>query len=223
MFETLSRSTIFRNLSASEIENLLENVPYKISEYEKSNIIFLKNDICNSIGFILEGSVEIQKTFASGKVMSLNIFKESNIFGEALIFASNSKFPVNVISHEKSKVLFLDKENILKLMADNVMIMNNFLSLLSNRIIMLNNRISTLSLDTISKKISDFLLKESNRQNSNYITIDLNRDKMAEMLNIPRPSLSRELMNLKNRGIIDYHKNSFKIIDIKELENILLN
>lgn len=45
---------------------------------------------------------------------------------------------------------------------------------------------------------------------------------MAELLNIPRPSLSRELIKMKEDGIIDYHKNKLKIIDIDLLEECLL-
>ncbi len=45
---------------------------------------------------------------------------------------------------------------------------------------------------------------------------------MAELLNIPRPSLSRELVNMKEEGIIDFYKNKIKILDLKKLEDSLL-
>jgi Mn-dependent DtxR family transcriptional regulator len=44
---------------------------------------------------------------------------------------------------------------------------------------------------------------------------------MAELINIPRPSLSRELIRMKEEGLIDFYKNRFKIVDIKALERIL--
>jgi Mn-dependent DtxR family transcriptional regulator len=44
---------------------------------------------------------------------------------------------------------------------------------------------------------------------------------MAELLNIPRPSLSRELIKMKQDGLIDFYKNRFKILDLKKLEKTL--
>ncbi len=45
---------------------------------------------------------------------------------------------------------------------------------------------------------------------------------MAELLNVPRPSLSRELSHMKAEGgIIDFDKNTIKILDIQLLEESL--
>lgn len=87
---------------------------------------------------------------------------------------------------------------------------------------MLNNRITNLSYDTLRKKITNILLLEYNRQKSPYLTLPYSRKKMAELLNIPRPSLSRELVNMKEEGIIDFYKNKIKILDLKKLEDSLL-
>nr|WP_242949572.1 helix-turn-helix domain-containing protein [Clostridium pasteurianum] len=46
---------------------------------------------------------------------------------------------------------------------------------------------------------------------------------MAEELGIPRPSLSRELVNMKKDGLIDFHKNTFKILNLEAMEDILMN
>ena len=43
---------------------------------------------------------------------------------------------------------------------------------------------------------------------------------MAEMLNIPRPSLSRELTNMKEDGLIDFYKNNIKILDLEGLKKV---
>ena len=45
---------------------------------------------------------------------------------------------------------------------------------------------------------------------------------MAELLNIPRPSLSRELTNMRDEEIIDFDKNIIKIINLESLESSLL-
>lgn len=71
------------------------------------------------------------------------------------------------------------------------------------------------------KKITNIILLEFGRQKSQYIVLPYSRKKMAELLNIPRPSLSRELVNMREEGLIDFYKNKIKILDLKKLEKIL--
>ena len=46
---------------------------------------------------------------------------------------------------------------------------------------------------------------------------------MAEILNIPRTSLSREIKNMKVDKIIDYEKNTIKILSLEDLEEIIID
>jgi Mn-dependent DtxR family transcriptional regulator len=49
----------------------------------------------------------------------------------------------------------------------------------------------------------------------------MNREALADYLNVSRPSMSRELSRMKQEGIIDYFKSSFSIIDPERLSLIL--
>ena len=49
----------------------------------------------------------------------------------------------------------------------------------------------------------------------------MTKEKLAESLGITRPSLSRELINMKHLGLIDYSRNHIKILNLEEIENIL--
>ncbi len=88
---------------------------------------------------------------------------------------------------------------------------------------MLNKRITNLSQDSIRKKIANYLLEEYKNQGSTTLNIPLTRKRMAELLNIPRPSLSRELGAMKDEGIIQLDKNIIEIVDIQLLEAILFD
>jgi len=49
----------------------------------------------------------------------------------------------------------------------------------------------------------------------------MTKQKLSEILGVPRPSLSRELINMKDLGIIDYSRDFIKILNKEELENLL--
>lgn len=220
--DSLNKSILFRNLNKDQINDLISVVSYSISNYQKDDVIAIEGDDCNSLGIILSGTVEIHKPFPSGKIVTINNFEAGNVFGEALIFSGSHKYPATIISSSNTEIMYINKNDIIKLMRSDDRVLNNFVSVLSNRILMLNDRITNLSYDTVRKKIANIILTEYSKQKNKLLTLPFCRKKMAELLNIPRPSLSRELMKMKEDGIIDYHKNKLKIVDIDLLEECLL-
>ncbi|MDD3172026.1 MAG: helix-turn-helix domain-containing protein, partial [Bacilli bacterium] len=65
---------------------------------------------------------------------------------------------------------------------------------------------------SIKDKVLFFLSETSKRTKSKIIKIK-SKEQLALFLNIPRPSLSRELIILKDLGLIDYSKNYIKLLD----------
>jgi CRP-like cAMP-binding protein len=221
--EKLLKCVLFKDIKEEDIINLLEKTSYKVVNYNKDELIAIEGEDCHSLGIILKGKVEIQKIFPSGQVLTINSFKEGNIFGESLVFSNKHTYPATITAIEYTEIMFIEKNDIINISMLNSKVLTNFVSVLSNRILMLNNRITNLSQDTIRKKISNFLLFEYQKQNSTYLTIPLTRKKMAELLNVPRPSLSRELINMKDEGIICFDKNIIKILRMDLLEDCLLD
>lgn len=220
--DELSKCVLFKGLEKNEIMDILNKVTYRIEKYKKSQVIAIEGDDCNSLGIILKGKIEIQKIFPSGQVTTINNFKEGNIFGESLVFSDKHTYPATITAIENAEIMFIERENIVKLSMLNSRILTNFVTVLSRRILMLNERISNLSQDSIRKKISSYLLSEYNKQKTTTIVLPYTRKKMAELLNVPRPSLSRELINMKEEGIIDFNKNEIHILNIDLLEETML-
>lgn len=223
MFLTsLTKCVLFKTLDREDIKSLLSSLKYSIKHYDKDQTIAIEGDDCNSLGIIIKGNIEIHKSFSSGKVVTINHFTEGNIFGEALVFSGNHTYPATLISTNDTEIMFISREDIVLMMSMNKTVLHNFMNVLSNRILMLNERLTNLSYDSVRKKIANILLLEYARQRSSNLTLPYSRKKMAELLNIPRPSLSRELINMKDEGLIDFYKNKFKILNVKELENSLM-
>lgn len=219
--DSLLKCVLFKGMNKDEINLVLKNIPNNIQNYNSGDTVAIEGESCDNLGIILTGNIEIHKSFASGKLVTINHFEAGNIFGEALVFSGKHQYPATIISSTPSYIMFVSRDDIVKLMTLDTRILNNFMGVLSNRILMLNQRLTNLTLDTLRKKVSNIILIEYNKQKSKYITLPYSRKKMAEMLNIPRPSLSRELSNMKDDGLIDFYKNRIKILDIKGLEDLL--
>ena len=212
---------MFKNKDREEILEIFKEYNYQLAKYNKNDIIALEYEPCNKIGLIISGSIDIKRILSSNNVIHLSSLSSGNLFGEVIAFSDINLYPATVISTTSSEILFINKVNFIKFCTDNTNFLNSFLDDLTNKIIALNKSITTLSLTSIRQKISNFLLNEYKIQGSVFIRLNMTKQKLSEILGIPRPSLSRELINMKDLGIIDYSRDFIKILDKEELENLL--
>ena len=78
-----------------------------------------------------------------------------------------------------------------------------------------------LLLKGMREKLVTYLLSEAQHSASLSFTTNLNRNQLADYLNVSRTSMCRELSRMKDEGLIDYYQNSFKILDQKKLYEAL--
>ncbi|GAA0725471.1 Crp/Fnr family transcriptional regulator [Clostridium malenominatum] len=221
IISALKFSIIFKDLEGEEIKEILNFINYKVEIYDKGEALAIEEDDCNNLGIVIQGKVEPQKIFSSGKAITIDRLEKGSTFGEAIIFSKTHTYPATIMSIEKTAVILIPKSEIIKLCAHNNKVLNNFMAVLSNKILMLNRRVKTLSYQSIRQKICSYLLFIYENQKSQLIKLPISRKEMAEYLGVPRPSLSREMINMQDEGLIEFDKNIIKIMDIEVLEDIL--
>lgn len=213
---------MFKNMSKSEILNLLSDYNFSIKKYEKDDIIALEGHPCNSIGIVLSGIIDIKRILPSDKIILLASFSRGNLFGEVITFSDVNVYPATVVAASNSEVIFITKVDFIELCSNNKLILSSFLNDISNKIIELNKTVRNISFVSIRQKICSFIIDEYYTQKSNFIKMPITKTKLAESLGVPRPSLSREFINMKNDGLIDYTKDYIKIINLENIKKILV-
>lgn len=218
MIEVLKNTCFFKGISEKEINDILKSELYLIREYKKNEVIANQGEECNSLSVILEGKAVIQTIYENGKVLTLANFNVSDVFAEALLFSKDKEYPATVMALEKCKVLSLPRNSVLGIMQKNTKFAENMLELLSQKIVILNRKINLIELDSIRRKICKILL-DNYKKNNSYVYKIASKKELAEELGIPRPSLSRELIKMKDMGLIDFNLKEIKIIDLEALED----
>lgn len=218
MIDILKNTCFFKGIDYKDIEKILKEEQYKISRYSKNEVIANQGEKCNSLSIIMEGRAVIQTIYENGKVLTLTTFDVSDVFAEALLFAKSKEYPATVMALEDCTVLSFPKKSILNIMAKNQQFTENMLELLSQKIVILNRKINIVELDSIRRKICKILL--DNYKNKNQMSYKINSKKdLAEAIGIPRPSLSRELIKMKNENLIDFNLKEIRIVDLEGLED----
>ncbi|MCT4688948.1 Crp/Fnr family transcriptional regulator [Vallitalea sp.] len=221
LINILQNCSLFKNIHTEDIESILSSIEYDVIKYSKEQIISTEGEECNKIGIVLEGNIEVRKIYPMGKSITVTRLNPSDIFGEVILFSNMKYYPSTLVACNSLEVLYISKKQIIDLIEHQSIIMNNLLNVLSSKILTLNKKLRNLSYENMRQKIADFLLSEYKKQQNLYIELNISRKEMAETLGVTRPSLSRELALMKDRGIIDYHKNIIKIGNLQMLEDCL--
>ncbi len=216
----LENCKLFDKFQAVQLKQLVKRY-IRIKKYTKNNSIALEGDPCRAIGIVISGTIALQTLYPSGKILTHLQMSAGDVFGEALLFNESNRYPLNVSATSDCQIGFIQKQDLLTIFADYPQALDNYLMLMSKKLLLLNKKIHNLSLDTLDKRVANFLLQSYNKHGNKLFKTGISRKAMAEIMGVQRPSLSRTLSKMRQQGIIDFAGDSFKIIDLAALENIL--
>lgn len=217
-FSTLQHSGLFRRFTEKDFSLLFEVLEVNTREYYKDASVAFEGEACDHIGILLEGQLELHNLYPSGRTVTVTHLKPGDTFGEAILFTSQHLYPISITATQKSKILFISRQGLLRGLTQSPVLLENFLALLSGKLYMLNRRVKILSMDSIRQKLCDYFLTLYKQQKSKTLRLPVNRQKLADLLGVQRPSLSRELIHMKEEGLIDYDKHTVKLLDMEGLE-----
>ncbi|MGN9160065.1 Crp/Fnr family transcriptional regulator [Clostridium sulfidigenes] len=223
ILKLLQNNFLFKGIDSENLKKIYEETKYHINKYDKGEIIAHEEEECSTIGLILEGTIELQRIYPSGKYIVLNKLTLGDVFGEAIIFSKQENYPATVIALNQCSILYIDKVDMLELFSREKRILENFLELLSNKVLMLNSKIKNISFKNIKHRVINYILEAMKLQKNSTIKLKESKESIAAALGIPRPSLSRELINLRDMGYIDFDRSNIKILDIEALEEEMFN
>ena len=172
----------------------------------KNSIIAHEGDVCENIGIIVSGKIDIVSYAFKGKEMLLNSLKAGDIFGNNLIFSSDPVYRGDVVAKEKCVIAFINKENLVFLLQNNQDFLKLYLQAQSDFGKSLNARIQLLSFTNAEERLFYYASKNDN------VIIFKNVTALAAQIGIQRETLSRLLTSLVNRHLIKKEKGKITFI-----------
>ncbi|SHE41497.1 Crp/Fnr family transcriptional regulator [Clostridium fallax] len=208
---------LFSHFDDKKIKNILSFNNTYVKSYNSKDMIFSEGETCNYLSVILDGVIEIQKFDSDGNVLIVSTLNEGNVFGENLLFGDRHLYPMSVICKESSSILHISKDCISLLCRDDHIFLKELLRMLSNKALTLSSKLKQVSMKSLRHMICDFLFIRYNKSDNLKIKLNMSKKEWAEKLGVQRPSLSRELIKMKEEGLIDYDR---EFIYILKLDNI---
>lgn len=216
MVNNIKSINLFSLFTNEEINELLKKSFIKLEEYNKDEYIFMQGDLPKDILILVEGSVMVAKDKLNGERSIIAIFENiGEMFGEIFFFL-NKKYDFYAKTNKKTTILRISKAFIYEDGSSLISskLKDKLLNIFAKKVFYLNTRVNILLHSSLREKISKFLLFN---MKDKEVNLSMNREELADFLNTTRPSLSRELMNMKSEGLIAIDKNRILILDENKL------
>jgi len=212
----LGRCSLFEGIKAGQLETIFKNVHHRITSFLDGELIEEQNNRCDEMLVLLQGHTKAQMQDFSGKVVTIETMEAPSILASGFLFASKNVIPVDIVSTDKSAVLYIERDGILWLCREYEVFLRNLLRDMGDRLSTLAEKVWMLSLNTLNQRLAHFLLKQSDDLGSEF-ELKTTKEELADALGVARPSLSRVFSEFAGEKIISQEGKLIKILDRKAL------
>lgn len=222
--KVFSQCSLFRGIDPEELNLVFTCLKPKVSSYEKNEWVAVAGEKFIGLGVVLAGEVVVIKENAAGDRVIMAVNTPGEMFGEMAAFSGEGVWPVTVMARTACTVMFLPAGKIVgnceRVCASHRLLITNLLEIVSHKALMLHRKVEYLAIKSLRGKISAFLIEQYKKMGSPTFLLPLKRNELADFLNVSRPSLSREMCRLRDEGVIDFHRDSIKIIRVEALKGM---
>ena len=183
--------------------DLLSNEEKKLVSYltfKKGETLFYENDVCTSIGIIIEGEIKISSVTFEGNEVIYNALGKGSVFGNNLLFSTDNKYRGDVKGVKEGKLALINKDNLISILTNNKPFLINYLSIHSEFSKTLNTKIKLLSFNNALERFLYYLFTNNNHIEYKNITT------LSQELYLSREATSRLLSRLEKEGRITKKK-----------------
>ena len=211
MIEVMRSTILFSGMDDKELDASLSLLDARTVGYKRGDFLHRAYEPMDSFGIVLEGTVMVCMDDIEGNRMIMANVTKGATFGESLCFLKIKDSPVYITAATDCSILWLSAEKLSDGQAP-AGLMRRFTAMLAARTLSMNSRIQVLSKVTLRDKLMTYFTQMCQAGGTREFNLTMNREDMALYMGTNRTALSRELSKMKAEGLIDFHKNSFKIL-----------
>ena len=214
---------LFAGIRPPQYGEMLEILEAKERHYRKGQFLKAPGTVLHAMGLVLSGSVQVYTDDRNGHHMLVMSASAGDTFGEALCChgEAEAEDETYIRAGKNSRVVWMRMDALLhpystvppspdrQQLTDLLRI--NLICMMAKTISQQKERVFVFSQPTLRRKILLFLSQLETKYDSRYFQIPYDRSDMAAYLGVNRSALSRELSAMKEEGLIDFHKNSFRL------------
>jgi CRP-like cAMP-binding protein len=216
----LSGCPLFVNLTKNEIDEILSRSVSDVLAVEKGQHVVRQGDTIHSLYILADGLVRTEMVTKDGNVVEIEFIEPFRPLAPAFLVATENRYPVDVISMQKSRFYIIPKALWLKEMMMNEQLLTNFMKVNSNMTVFLSKKVQMMSIKTLKGKLSLYILENTTPQEDSF-TLKRTQSQLAEYFGVQRPSLARTLGDMIREELISIYKRELRVLDRGKLESLI--
>ncbi len=214
--QIIKKCPLFRNIAEQDLLRMLGCLGARVMFFDKKYTILGEGQPARHIGIILSGTAQIIQIDYYGNRSILSNLAPAEVFGEAFACAEVAALPVTVVADTPCQVMLIDSRHILHTCENNCgfhqNLIFNLMQDLAAKTILFHQRMEILAKRTTREKLLAYLMLQAKKTGSNRFRIPFDRQALADYLQVDRSGLSAEISKLRQEGILESHKNTFKLL-----------
>ncbi len=214
--EVLRRSKLLSGIAPDRLPELLACLGAHRESFPAGAYVLREGRQVESVGIVLSGHARSLKLSKEGEPLIISLLESGSFIGVLLAASRDRASPVAVQAQEELSVMFFPAERLIfpceTPCGDHALLLRNFLDSVAAQSLSLNDRIDCLIRRSVREKVEAYLFRAAEEKGQREFTVPLDRNAMANYLNVERSALSRELSRMKADGLIEYRKNRFRLL-----------
>lgn len=213
--EALSQISLFAALSDTERNVLAQRAVER--RFSPGDMLFWEGEPCAGIFLILEGSVKIFRTSASGRELMLAIETAPSSVAELPLF-DGGPYPASVRAIDPVVSLFINKNDFQQVCRQYPDVALKVLAAVGGRLRHLVLLVESMTFGSVTQRLARLLLDVSKGAAGDTFDFPVTHQEIASRLGTVREVVSRNLARFRSDGLIRMQGHQVQILNRAELE-----
>ena len=211
----IARVPLFHGLSGAELEPLAQRLVEK--RYQAGEMLFGEGEPCQGLFLILEGSVKIFKTSASGREITLAVETAPSSVAEVPLF-DGGPYPASVVTLENVAAGFIHTRDFQRACRQYPEVALKMLAGVGRRLRQLVALIEGVTFGSVRQRLAALLLDFGQEAGQETFPLPVTHQELASRLGTVREVVSRNLSRFQVEGLIRISGRQIRLLDPEGLK-----
>lgn len=220
MYETLLGLPLFAGVSRQKMSEIVGKNKFHFLKYAPGEQIVRAGELCTHIKSVIAGSVRMTIESDDNRFRIAQTLCAPDMISPDFFFGKTTNYPASVQAIDNAGILQIDKNDFLNIINSDSIFLFNYLNMLSMNAQLSVEGVLALTSGSLEKRIAYWIVALT-QTNGKDIVLQCRQRDMYTVFGVPRQSLVSALDSMKHAGIIDYSSQEIKVLQRRELINIL--
>ncbi|WP_040333444.1 Crp/Fnr family transcriptional regulator [Candidatus Magnetobacterium casense] len=211
----LRHNALFRDVTEAELQYI--DTYARTFSLDKDETVFTQGDTSNGIYFLDGGRIRLSKLYHDGRKLTLDVIEPGEFFGE-MALAGEKHRSTTAEATERATGIEIRKNVFEEFLRKRPDIAIKLLQLIGDKRQSMESLLEDMAFMDVQGRIASLLIKYSE---NGLVKIPLTHQEIADMTGTSRVSVTRSIIKLRDKGLIETTGDRIRLSDIGKLQKLI--